>query len=336
MTGRQSAVTGAVVLAGGKGMRLRPLTLGRAKQMLPIVDRPMIEHVVGKLADENVSDVLLSLGYLPDEFLAQYPDGRCAGATLSYATEPAPLGTAGGLRFAVSSLGGSSAFSRTFMVVNGDILTDASYDALLALHRDRPAAATILTIPVLDTSRFGSVLADEEGNVARFVEKPSGSEGAGGGWINAGVYVLEPSVLDLIGSDRPVSMEREVFPHLAREGALYALRSEDYWIDAGTPRSYLQSQLDLISGLRREVPAARSESSKVSTGAEVVESVIMRDAEVSEGAVVRRSVLLPGGRVCADAIVTDSVVGFGAVVGEGAEVSGGRLLADGEKVVAGG
>lgn len=325
-----------MVLAGGLGTRLRPLTAGRPKQMLPVVDRPMIEHVAGKLAAEGVSNVVLSLGYQPDELLARYSEGLCAGVRLYYATEATPLGTAGGLLFAARSsalreLAGD--FSETFMVVNGDILTDASFADLVSQHYASAAAATILTIPVKDASRFGSVLADETGKVQSFVEKPSGASPAGG-WINAGVYVLEPEILDLIEVGRPVSMERDIFPLLAREGSLYAFGTREYWIDAGTPRSYLQAQLDLISGRRREVLRAHSEQSRVSPDAEVVHSVVMARAEVKAGASLLRSVVLPGGRVCSGALVADSVVGFDAVVEAGAVLAGHRLLADGERVAA--
>ena len=332
MTGNTRGVKSAVVLAGGLGTRLRPLTLNRPKQMLPIVDRPMIEHVVGKLVSEGVEDVVLSLCYRPDEFLLNYPEGRCGGAGITYAAEPSRLGTAGGLLYAArraEETGGC--LSETFMVVNGDILTEASFDALLTLHRARNAEATILTIPVDDVSRFGSVLASPDGQVLSFVEKPSDSVPAGG-WINAGIYVLEPSVLNRIADGRSVSMEREIFPMLAEAGSLYALGSEDYWMDAGTPMSYLHSQLDLISGRRSQVLEGVDPTAKVSPDASVSESVIMERAEVEEEAVVRRSVILPGGKVCRGARVTDAVVGFDAVVSERAVVDDLRLLADGEKV----
>ena len=163
------------------------------------------------------------------------------------------------------------------------------------------------------------------------MEKPSDSVPAGG-WINAGIYVLEPSVLNRIADGRSVSMEREIFPMLAEAGRLYALGSEDYWMDAGTPMSYLQSQLDLISGRRSQVLEGVDPTAKVSPDASVSGSVIMGRAEVEEEAVVRRSVILPGGKVCRGARVTDAVVGFDAVVSERAVIDDLRLLADGERV----
>ncbi len=331
----------ALVLAGGLGTRLRPLTEQRPKQMLPIVDRPMIEHVVAKLAAEGVDDVVLSLGYRPDAFGAAYPSGRCGGAGLRYAIEPEPLGTAGALLFAARRAAadngkavGGDPFSGTFWALNGDVLTDAPLSELLALHRARGAEATILTIPMADASRYGLVESDNSGRVSQFVEKPAAG-GAASGWINAGVYVLEPSVLARIPPGRPVSMERETFAAVAADGALYALRSDAYWIDAGTPASYLQANIDLISGRREVTLDALSPEAVVSPEADVAGSVVMERAVVAAGARLRGSVVLPGGRIAAGAVVCCSVVGYDAVVGPGARLAGFTLLGDGETVAAG-
>jgi len=331
----------AIVLAGGLGTRLRPLTDMRPKQMLPIVDRPMIEHVVAKLAREGVDDVVLSLGYRPDAFGVAYPSGRCGGAGLRYATEPDPLGTAGAILFAAhraaggnGRAGGGDPFSETFWALNGDVLTDAPFSELLALHRARGAEATILTIPMADASRYGLVESDDTGRVSRFVEKPASGR-VTSGWINAGVYVLEPSVLARIRPGRPVSMERETFAAVAADGALYALNSDAYWIDAGTPASYLQANIDLTSGRRAVTLGAVSPRAEVSPGAEVAGSVVMERATVEAGARLDSSVVLPGGRIGAGAVVADSVVGYDAVVGPGARVAGFTLLGDGAAVAAG-
>ena len=331
----------AIVLAGGLGTRLRPLTEQRPKQMLPIVDRPMIEHVVAKLAAEGTADVVLSLGYRPDAFGAAYPSGRCGGAGLRYATEPEPLGTAGGILFAArraatgnGEAGRGDPFAETFWALNGDVLTDAPLSELLALHRERGAEATILTIPMADASRFGLVESDDTGRVSRFVEKPA-SGAATSGWINAGVYVLEPSLLARIPAGRSVSMEREIFPAVAADGSLYALRSGAYWIDAGTPASYLQANIDLISGRRAITLGALSPQATISSGATVAGSVVMERATVEAGARLDGSVILPGARIGAGAAVADSVVGYDAVVGPGARLVGFMLLGDGVTVAAG-
>lgn len=331
----------AIVLAGGLGTRLRPLTEQRPKQMLPIVDRPMIEHVVAKLAAEGVAEVVLSLGYRPDAFGAAYPSGRCGGAGLRYATEPEPLGTAGAILFAArraatgnGEAGGGDPFAETFWALNGDVLTDASLGELLALHRARGAEATILTIPMADASRYGLVESDGTGRVSRFVEKPAGGA-ATSGWINAGVYVLEPSVLARIPPGQRVSMEDKIFPAVAADGSLYALRTEAYWIDAGTPASYLQANIDLISGRRAITLDSLSPRATVSPAAEVAGSVVMERAAIEAGARLDGSVVLPGARIGAGAVVADSVVGYDAVVGPGARVAGFMLLGDGVTVAAG-
>ena len=197
----------AVVLVGGEGTRLRPLTLTSPKQMLPIVGVPMIERVLGQLAAHGVDEAVLSLGYLPDAFTEAYPDGRAAGVALTYAVEPEPLDTAGAVRFAATFAG----ITETFVVVNGDVLTDMNLTTLVEFHRDRGAEGTIALHPVADPSAFGVVPTNSEGRVTAFVEKPPRDE-APTNEINAGTYVLEPSVLARIPEGGRVSIERETFP----------------------------------------------------------------------------------------------------------------------------
>ena len=183
----------AVVLVGGEGTRLRPLTLTSPKQMLPIVGVPMIERVLGQLAAHGVDEAVLSLGYLPDAFMQAYPQDRAAGVRLTYAIEPEPLDTAGAVRFAAAFAG----IAETFVVVNGDVLTDLDLTGLVAFHREREAEGTIALHPVADPSAFGVVPTDSEGRVTAFVEKPPRDE-APTNEINAGTYVLEASVLERI------------------------------------------------------------------------------------------------------------------------------------------
>ena len=232
----------AVILVGGFGTRLRPLTRDVPKQMLPVVDRPMIEHVVAHLAAHGVTRVVLSLGFRPEAFSDAYPDGTCAGLPLHYAVEPEPLDTAGAVRFAALEAGiratrgsgigsgigtgrgtdratvsgsGSSSRDRTgsdhggsdaFLVLNGDVLTDLDITAMVASHRAAGAQATLALTEVEDPSRYGVVPTDAEGRVLGFVEKPDAAS-APSRWINAGTYVLEPSILDRIPAGRRVSIE---------------------------------------------------------------------------------------------------------------------------------
>ncbi|HAM00944.1 MAG TPA: mannose-1-phosphate guanylyltransferase [Acidimicrobiaceae bacterium] len=339
----------AVVLVGGEGTRLRPLTYTTPKQLLPIVEVPMLARVLGSLARHGVDEAVLSLGYRPDAFLAAFPSGTLAGVRLSYAVEQYPLDTAGAIRFAA----GQADLAGTFVVVNGDVLTDLDVSALLEFHRSKGSLATISVVPVHDPSRFGVVRAGPDGRVEAFLEKPSPEEGAGS-CINAGTYVIEPSVLERIPAGRPVSVERETFPALASEGALYALRSDDYWVDTGTPEAYLRANTDLIAGHRGVPPAPGAKEASpgvwvqgqatmrgafdppsyvgtgalIESGARVGGSVVGAGAVVEEGARVEGSVLLSGARVAAAAVVIHSVVGHRALVGRGAEVTRGSVVGD--------
>ena len=240
----------AIVLLGGQGTRLRPLTYTTPKQLLPVVEVPMLERVLAHLQAHGVDEVVLSLGYRPDAFFAAYPDHRAAGVRLDYAVEPEPLDTAGAIAFAA----GHAGIDETFIVVNGDVLTDVDTSALVDFHRAHGATATIHLKAVDDPTRFGVVPIDGDGRVIEFVEKPP-ADRVPTNLINAGTYVLEPEVLERIPAGRRVSVERETFPALAAEGAVFALASDAYWLDTGTPAAYLQANADLIDGSRPGPPA---------------------------------------------------------------------------------
>ncbi|HEX6418829.1 MAG TPA: NDP-sugar synthase [Acidimicrobiales bacterium] len=317
----------AVVLVGGFGTRLRPLTCARPKQMLPVVNRPMIEHVVGHLAAHGIDDVVLSLGFRPDDFTAGYPDARCAGAELHYAVEPEPLDTAGAIRFAARD----ACIDERFLVLNGDVLTDLDVTALVAFHERAGAEGTIALHKVTDPSRYGVVPTELDGRVREFVEKPPPGQ-APCNLINAGTYVLEPSVLDRIAGGRRVSVEREVFPAMVAEGRLYALDGDTYWIDTGTPQEYIRAQLDLVEGLRGEPAAGIDPQAHVAPGATVRRSVLGPGVTVASDARVEGSVLLAGARVAEGAVVEGSVLGLRAEVGTGARVVGCSVVGDCEVV----
>ena len=345
----------AVVLVGGTGTRLRPLTLTVPKQVLPIVEVPMIERVLGYLERHGVDEVVLSLGYLHDAFEALFPEGKAGGVRLTYAVEPEPLDTAGAVAFAARY----AAIDERFLVVNGDILTDLDVTAMLAFHVERKAEATISLAKVADPSAFGLVPTDGHGKVVAFVEKPAPGA-VGPSLINAGTYVMEPSVLEHIPEGRRVSIEREVFPVLATAGALYGFRSDDYWTDTGTPVQYLEAQLDLISGRRPAPPAPGARLGRdgtwtvgdadfgasvqgptfigagagVAADASVEDSVVGAGCRIHPGARVSGSVLLPDAVVGKGAVVVRSILGRGAQVGDGAEVTGVSVLGDGYLVEA--
>lgn len=320
----------AVVLVGGFGTRLRPLTLTTPKQMLPVVDRTMLEHVVGGLGRHGVDEVVLALGYKEDVFRDAFPDGDCAGVALRYAVEPEPLDTAGAVRFAADAAG----IDETFLVVNGDVFTDLDVRRLWDRHHEVDAEATIALTPVEDPSRYGVVPTDPAGKVLGFVEKPPRDE-APTNWINAGTYVLEPSVLARIDPGRRVSIERETFPAIVEDGGLWALQSHAYWVDAGTPETYVRIQLDLIDGVRGGEWAAIARSARVAADAVVDHSVVMPGAVIDAGATVRDSVVSPGAHVAAGAVVDSSVVGPAATVGRAARVDGLTMIGDGATVADG-
>jgi mannose-1-phosphate guanylyltransferase len=331
----------AVVLVGGEGTRLRPLTLSTPKQMLPIVGVPMIERVLGHLAGHGVDGAVLSLGYLPDAFTRAYPDGRAAGVQLTYAVEPEPLDTAGAVRFAATFAG----VDETFVVVNGDVLTDLDLTSLIAFHRQRNAEGTIHLYPVADPSAFGVVPTDPDGRVTAFVEKPPRDE-APTNEINAGTYVLEPSVLDRIAASGRVSIERETFPSMVRDGSLFARSDGSYWIDTGTPAAFLQANFDYVDGRRgpsiapglsdRGDGVLFQEGSElegevipravvlagctVEPGARVQRSILGRGTVISSGALVVDSVLMDDCHVASDASVVGSIMGARSIVGQRADV----------------
>jgi len=341
----------AVVLVGGEGTRLRPLTYTTPKQLLPIVEVPLLERVLVHLAAAGVDEAILSLGYRPDAFVAAYPDGTAAGIRLSYAVEPEPLDTAGAIRFA--ALEGT--VDDTFVAVNGDVLTDVDITSLLACHRRSDALATLHLTAVDDPSRFGVVSTDPDGRVRQFVEKPAPGE-APSNLINAGTYILEPAVLDRIPEGRRVSIERETFPALAADGRVYGLASQAYWLDAGTPAAYLRAHADLLDGTRGGPPAPGARLSRpgvwllgtprldgevrpfsligdgavVASGAVVTASVVGAGSVIESGAVVEGSVLLPGVHVDRGASVVGSILGRHAVVAQDCVVTALTVVGDGE------
>jgi mannose-1-phosphate guanylyltransferase len=349
----------AVVLVGGEGTRLRPLTLTAPKQMLPIVEQAMIERVLGHLADHGIDEAVLSLGYRPDAFSDAYPDGVIAGVRSTYAVEPSPLDTAGAIGFA-AAFGG---IDDTFVVLNGDVLTDFDISGLVKFHRECGAEGTIGLTPVDDPSNFGVVPTDRDGKVTAFIEKPPRDE-APTNLINAGIYVLEPSVLGRIPRDVRVSIERETFPAMVVDGTLYAQGSDAYWLDTGTPDTYLRAHRDLLIGRRTGppspdavvdpdlgpdvwtvgvvdvVPGSVSRSligrgASVAPTASVSDSVVGAGAVVESGATVSDSVLLPGARVAERASVDRSIVGPGAIIGQRCTVSGVSVIGAGAVTASG-
>src|SRR5213079_2169546 len=231
----------AILLAGGKGTRLRPLTVHTPKPIVPIFDRPFLHYQLDRLKQvPEIDEVILSLNYQPRRIEEMFGDGGDSGLGIRYVVEPAPLGTAGAVRYAGESV------RESVVVFNGDVLTQIDLAALIALHRDRRARATIVLTPVANPSAYGLVETDAQGNIQRFLEKPNADE-ITCDTINAGIYVLEPDTFDRIPKDVPWSIERSFFPSLIeRHETFVAYVYKGYWIDIGTPEKYIQVHNDIM------------------------------------------------------------------------------------------
>lgn len=325
----------AIVLVGGEGTRLRPLTETVPKPALTLVDRPFLAYMIEWLAGHGVDEIVLACGFLPDvlrEALAG--EEERAGVSISYVVEPERRGTAGAIRFAADELG--ERLGDRFLALNGDVLTDLDLTALLGAHQDSGARATIALYPVEDSSAYGLVSTDPEGKVLEFTEKTGE---AVPGEINAGMYVLERSALELIPPGEEVSIERDVFPRLVGDG-LHGLRLDGYWMDIGTPERYLEATWDILEQRveTRVHPTAPGmlvgPGSQVADGAVVGPRVVLGSgSRVKAGAELRDSVLLDGCVVGEGARVSGSILSSGVVVADGAELKG-AVVGSGESVPA--
>lgn len=320
----------ALVLVGGKGTRLQPLTSEIPKPILTLVDRPFLGYMIEWLASHGVDEVVLACGFLPDQLQEVLGDGAEGGPRLRYIVEPEPLGTAGAIKFAAPYL------EERFFALNGDVLTDLDLTALWRSHEQREARLSLGLYPVDDPSNYGLVDLDDDGSVLDFHEKPDPGH-SGPGLISAGAYVVEKEVLDMIPEERNFSIEREVFPRLVGEG-LYGLRLDGYWKDIGTPERYKEASWDIIEG-RVETAVSGDESgvfvspaAEVAAGARIGPRAVIGDGcLVAAGARVSESVLLDGCRIGENAVVTDSIFSPGVTVAAEAAV-GKRVLAKNERV----
>lgn len=320
----------ALLIAGGFGTRLRPLTLTRPKHLLPIALKPHIVHVFDLLVRHGIEDVALLTSYLADRFEEVVRQARERGLRVEVIHETDPLGTAGAIKNAASFIGDDP-----FVAMNGDILTTLDLGAAIGFHRDRSAEVTIVLTPVEDPSAYGVVPTDDEGRVQGFIEKPPPGT-ASTNLINAGVYVMEASVLEHIPEGVAHSAERGLFPGLVETGErVFALATDAYWMDIGTPAKYLQANLDALAG---HLPGgtvtggiAVAGDARISDEATVGSACIGPGCVVGRGAVVERSVLLPGVQVGQNARVVGTIAGEGVSIAAGTAVEG-ATLADGSVV----
>jgi NDP-sugar pyrophosphorylase family protein len=328
----------AVVLVGGEGTRLRPLTETIPKPLLPLVDRPILDHVLDHLLVHGVRDVIMSSPYLEDTF-HPFIQARGGEPAITWITEREALGTGGAIVSALDHLG-----DQPFFALNGDIITDLDLTAMLASHRERGAVATIALHHVEDPRAFGLVATDPRGRITEFREKPPDPVP---GDINAGTYVLDPSALRAWPAGKYLWIEGEVFPALIEDGAsVYGFDSGAYWLDLGTPDQYLQAHFDLLDGKLRGISydnpwvgsgasldltsrvgrsVAIGEGVRVGANAEVDEAVLLAGSVVGDGARVVASIVGPRAVVGSGATLVDSVLGEHVQVPPGAMLEGVRL-----------
>ncbi len=325
----------ALVLVGGEGTRLRPLTLTQPKPALPLVDRPFIRYMLDWLARHGVDDVIMACGFRAEGLQDALGDGVPGGTEITYVEEDEPLGTAGPIRLAADR----GLLGDRFMVLNGDVLTDLDLTALQGQHAETGAVATLALYPVDDPTSYGLVRREPGGEVLGFLEKPDPAE-IDTDEVNAGAYVLEAGIIDLIPAGRAVSIEREVFPQLVGRG-LYGRRLEGYWMDIGTPERYLQASWDILEGrVKTELPGTGGpfldERAEVAADASVEPRAVVRGGtRVGSGALIADSVVLDDCEIAPSTEIRGSILGRGVAVGEGATISAGSVIGEGAEVEAG-
>lgn len=334
----------ALILAGGKGTRLRPLTVYTPKPIVPFLNKPFLLYQIEILQRAGIEEITLSLSYQPDKIELMLGDGSDYGVNLRCITEPSPMGTGGAYKFAASDI------RETTVVLNGDILTDLDISKVIEFHKSKQAAATIVLTPVENPSAYGLVETDADGKVLRFREKPKPEEldELTTNTINAGIYILEPEVLDLIPTGENYSFEYNVFPDLLNgKKPFYAyVLHENYWRDIGNPQSYLQGHHDFLSGKIKGFELEKSLNGEIShtaiidktsivaeeciikPGAKIFNSVIGKGVLVEEKSIIENSVVWSHTRISSGAEVKNAVIGRSCHIGKNATVSDGAVLGD--------
>jgi mannose-1-phosphate guanylyltransferase len=338
----------AVILVGGEGTRLRPLTSTVPKPVVPLVDRPFIAYMLEWLRRHGISDVVMSCGFLAAGVRNVLGDGTAFGIRLRYVEEPQPLGTGGAIRYAESLL------DERFLVLNGDVLSDLDLTAQVEQHERTGARATLALVSVEDPSAYGLVRLNDDRSVADFLEKPSPDQVDSEPLISAGAYVLEREVLDMMPAEGPCSIEREVWPEMVGHG-LYGFAGQGYWLDIGTPERYLQATFDILernvatgvalgddflavadgtaSEGRIVPPAVIQAGCRIGAGSRVGSlAVLGRDAQVGRQATIERAVVLQGAEIGDGCQLEHCIVGAGARVGAGTQIDGGAVLGEGVTV----
>ncbi|MGA2368260.1 MAG: NDP-sugar synthase [Dehalococcoidia bacterium] len=322
----------AIILVGGEGTRLRPLTYTVVKSMVPVINKPFIEHVIRRLAAHGINEIVLAMGYKPDSIFEYFRKSSTLDIKLTYSLEEKPLGTAGAVKHAGSQL------NETFFVLNGDVYTDIDYTDMLTFHRLNKAKATIALTRVEDPTKFGVVETDQNGRVQHFIEKPSRDK-VTSHWVNAGIYILEPDVLNYIPEGDFYMFERGVFPDMLAKGeSVYAYTSDAYWIDMGTPEKYHQLNCNILGGscaspLHNGDKVVIDSSSRVHPTARITAPVIIdgncvieERVELKGPVVLGKGCLIKKGTLIENSLLWDNVV-----VGKNASIIN-SILASGVKI----
>jgi mannose-1-phosphate guanylyltransferase len=322
----------AVILVGGQGTRLRPLTLSAPKPMLPTAGLPFLTHMLSRIAAAGIEHVVLGTSYKAEVFEAEFGDGSKLGLHIEYVVEEQALGTGGGIANVASKLRHD-----TVLVFNGDVLSGADLGALLACHEEHQADVTLHLVRVSDPRAFGCVPTDADGRVTAFLEK---TEDPPTDQINAGCYVFRRELIDELPKGRALSVEREVFPALLTQGRkVCGYVDNSYWRDMGTPDDFVRGSADLVRGIAPS-PALNGQAGErlVHDGAAVAPgalliggTVVGRGAEIGAGARLDGAVIFDGVRVAAGAVIERSIIGFGARIGPRALIRDG-VIGDGADI----
>ncbi len=332
-----------LILAGGKGARLRPLALNTPKPIVPLANIPFLFFQIDHIKRAGITEIILSLSYQPRKMIDIFGDGMQFGMTIRYTFEELPRGTAGAFKSAENLI------DDTTVVLNGDVLTDTDLLDVLRYHREKKAEATIVMAPVMNPVSYGLIEADQEGRVTAFTEKPAEDE-VTGNTINAGIYVLEKSVLSRIRSEGAESFEREVFPAMLADGArFYAYLTRSYWQDIGSPQKYLEAHYGIMSG-RMKLPSYPRKACApnnwdkdqvsidpysildggcvIKPGVIIKNSVLGEECRIEEGVMIRDSVIWAGTRIRPHARIERAIIGRQCHIGEGAHIRPGTTLGD--------
>lgn len=344
----------AVILSGGEGTRLRPLTSTMPKPAVPMVNRPMLWFMIDWLRGHGISEIIMSVGYKADGLKSALDAAGHPGVSITYVEEPEPLGTAGAVKFAEQHL------AERFLVLNGDTLADYDLSAELAQHEATGARATLALVPVEDPTAYGVVTTDADHRVLDFLEKPKREDAPPNPRINAGAYVLEREVLEMVPAGQKRSFEHDVFPQLVGNG-IYAYDAEGYWLDLGTPERYFEATRDLLAGrvhsyldAQRDAqgnviaadatldgaeliaPVVIGSAASIGAGSRIGPNAVVGDgAEIDADCTVAESVVMNAAQLGQGAAVEDSILAPRAVVGQGAKVTGGSVVGEGAAIEAG-